>query len=267
MVNQKHLRILKQGAKVWNDWRNQYPEIRPNLMHVHLDSIGYVNQNGKEIKTNKEYLRGVNLSNADLRDTNLWKVDLSYADLRGANLQGSYMRDTNFYRANLSGAKFVRCILRSTIFTSTCLDETDFSNSEISLAEFYFTDISRAKGFDTCHTLDPVINITTIFLSKGRLSEAFLRGASVPPALIAYSKSLADPKRETVKSISILKQESIKLFYCYAREDEVLREKLAKHLHAMEREGLIVEWCDRQISAGQDYKQEILLHLETADIF
>ena len=34
----------------------------------------------------------------------------------------------------------------------------------------------------------------------------------------------------------------------------------------MEREELIVQWYDRKISAGKDFKQEILLHIDTSDI-
>jgi hypothetical protein len=31
MANPEHLEILKQGVKVWNEWRKQYPEIEPYL--------------------------------------------------------------------------------------------------------------------------------------------------------------------------------------------------------------------------------------------
>lgn len=64
-----------------------------------------------------------------------------------------------------------------------------------------------------------------------------------------------------------MEQEPIKIFYCYAREDEALRDRLAKHLETLRREGLIVTWYDRDITAGDDYQQRILLNIETADIF
>jgi hypothetical protein len=31
MANQQHLAILKQGVEVWNQWRKEHPEIRPDL--------------------------------------------------------------------------------------------------------------------------------------------------------------------------------------------------------------------------------------------
>ena len=31
MANPEHLAILKQGVEVWNQWRDEHPEIQPNL--------------------------------------------------------------------------------------------------------------------------------------------------------------------------------------------------------------------------------------------
>jgi hypothetical protein len=31
MANQEHLEILKQGVKIWNHWRKEHPEIKPDL--------------------------------------------------------------------------------------------------------------------------------------------------------------------------------------------------------------------------------------------
>lgn len=53
MANQEHLDILNQGVKVWNQWREEHPEIKPDLGGV------------------------------DLRQANLREADLSGANLRG----------------------------------------------------------------------------------------------------------------------------------------------------------------------------------------
>jgi len=31
IANQEHLDVIKQGSEVWNSWRVQHPESRPNL--------------------------------------------------------------------------------------------------------------------------------------------------------------------------------------------------------------------------------------------
>jgi formylglycine-generating enzyme required for sulfatase activity len=58
----------------------------------------------------------------------------------------------------------------------------------------------------------------------------------------------------------------ITLFYSYAHADEDLRRELEKHLAVLRRGGLIAEWHDRMIDAGDDWKSEIDRNLTTADI-
>ncbi len=59
---------------------------------------------------------------------------------------------------------------------------------------------------------------------------------------------------------------SIEIFFCYAREDEALRQRLEKQLKALKRQGFIDIWHDRDISAGTEWEREIDKHLNTADI-
>ena len=58
----------------------------------------------------------------------------------------------------------------------------------------------------------------------------------------------------------------VRLFYSYAHKDEKLRKKLEEHLSSLKRRELIAEWHDRNINAGEGWKQEIDRHLEEADI-
>ncbi len=58
----------------------------------------------------------------------------------------------------------------------------------------------------------------------------------------------------------------ISIFFCYTREDEELLKKLKAHLRPLQRQGLIDVWYDRDISAGSEWEQEILQHLNAAQI-
>ena len=58
----------------------------------------------------------------------------------------------------------------------------------------------------------------------------------------------------------------IKIFYCYAHEDKPLRDELGRHLGPLRRSEWIIEWYDQEIQPGTDWKQEINVHLDTADI-
>ena len=58
----------------------------------------------------------------------------------------------------------------------------------------------------------------------------------------------------------------VKIFFCYAHEDEPLLKQLKAHLSPLLREGLIDVWYDRDISAGTDWEQQIKEQLNTAQI-
>src|SRR3989442_1215578 len=58
----------------------------------------------------------------------------------------------------------------------------------------------------------------------------------------------------------------IKIFFCYAREDELLLNKLKTHLKPLQRQGLIDLWHDRDISAGREWEQEIKKHMNAVQI-
>src|SRR5947209_20288861 len=59
---------------------------------------------------------------------------------------------------------------------------------------------------------------------------------------------------------------SVKIFFCYAREDEALLKKLKAHLRPLQRQGLIEVWYDRDTSAGTECAREIKEHLNSAQI-
>jgi hypothetical protein len=59
---------------------------------------------------------------------------------------------------------------------------------------------------------------------------------------------------------------ALELFYSYAHEDEPMRRKLEKHLSLLKRSGLIVSWHDRRIDPGDEWRQQIDAHMQSAHI-
>ncbi len=59
---------------------------------------------------------------------------------------------------------------------------------------------------------------------------------------------------------------SLKLFYCYAREDKALRDELDRHLSGLKREYQITSWSDGEIIPGAEWQKEIDSQLNTANI-
>jgi tetratricopeptide (TPR) repeat protein len=59
---------------------------------------------------------------------------------------------------------------------------------------------------------------------------------------------------------------ALEVFYSYSHKDEELRNQMATNLAMLKREGVIKEWHDRRISAGQEWDGEIDAHLKSANI-
>ncbi len=59
---------------------------------------------------------------------------------------------------------------------------------------------------------------------------------------------------------------NIGVFISYAREDEKPRKNLEKHLKSLQHEGIISVWYDRNISAGTEWKYQIDMHLDAAQL-
>jgi len=68
--------------------------------------------------------------------------------------------------------------------------------------------------------------------------------------------------RQTVLRV----QRSAAVFVSYSHKDERFKDELETHLKLLQRIGLIAEWHDRKIEAGDDWKARIDEHLERADI-
>ncbi len=57
-----------------------------------------------------------------------------------------------------------------------------------------------------------------------------------------------------------------KVFFSYSHIDEELRDKLARSLSALQRQGLIAQWHDRRIGAGEEWRSAVDARLNDADI-
>jgi len=58
----------------------------------------------------------------------------------------------------------------------------------------------------------------------------------------------------------------LKIFLSYSHDDAFYIERFRKHLSPLKDNGLVQEWYDRKIIAGEDYKKEIDNNLDDADI-
>lgn len=210
MANEEQLRILKQGVEVWNQWRKDNPEIVPNLRQANLYKVdlSMADLHGTDLLGAKLIMAGfskANMNNADLVDADLSMADLSMADIRGAylnaakligtnlidaGLSGANLNNANLTGADLRGANLNGAILYGTNFMTANLSKVNFKQSSMAYAFFVDVDLSTAKGLERVeHRRASTIDIDTIYKSKGKIPEKFLRGAGVPDDLITYFRS------------------------------------------------------------------------------
>jgi TIR domain len=58
----------------------------------------------------------------------------------------------------------------------------------------------------------------------------------------------------------------LEVFFSYSHKDEALCGELNAHLAALKRQNVIKNWTDRRITAGDEWRDEIEKHLDSADL-
>lgn len=150
MANREHVKILKKGVEVWNNWRQENPKIIPNLK--------------------KKKLTRAKLSRANLRRANLGMADLSEANLTLADLHGANLRNANVVDANLSDAD---------------LSKADLTEADFSGANVYWANLSEAS---ICKTEISWVNLLRADLSKANIRKANFVGSNLGSANLSEAK-------------------------------------------------------------------------------
>jgi hypothetical protein len=238
MANQEHLDVLAKGVEVWNQWRDRYPDIRPRLDSANLSAadLRRANLSASDLSfanLGKAKLNNANLSLSFLLDSDLHRSSLisahlnhaylAAADLRGANLTRADLGDANLYAANLDGANLTKARVLWTVFAC---------------------DLSTTKGLDSIHHDGPsCIDLDTVFDSKGKIPEAFLRGCGVPENFIAYIRSLTGTALEFNS-----------VFISYSTKDQPFADRLYTDLQAR---GVRCWFAPHDIQGGRKIHEQL----------
>jgi len=197
MANEEHLVILKQGVEAWNKWRRENPDTKPDLMDASLVAADLIGAN-----LSRADLIGADLSRADLIGANLSGADLSWAaviwanlsgaNLSGADLSGADLRRAGLRGADLRGAELTGADLRKAGLRGADLRGANVERAMVGRSVFADVDLSEVKGLDMVKHHGPSsVGIDTIYKSKGKIPEVFLRECGVPDAMITFIASLA----------------------------------------------------------------------------
>jgi uncharacterized protein YjbI with pentapeptide repeats len=159
LANPEHLARLKEGVEPWNQWREQNPNIEPDLSKADLSGAFLYDANlfsansrgadldGARAKPNLSDtdLSGANLSGANLTGANLSGANLSRADLTGAELCEANLSIANLSWANLLGANLSRADLSDANIEEANLGAARLSYANVSAASLAWADLSDAN--------------------------------------------------------------------------------------------------------------------------
>ena len=169
MADPEHLNILKQGADVWNRWREE----------------GFVGR-GPD-------LSGVELTRAELSGANFFKADLSGADLPGASLLQANLSGADLHGAKLSWASTgppLGVDLRVVNLSGANLSKADLTDVVLRATVFGDTNLSGTKGLESCTHHGPSTVDHRTLAKSSKLPLKFLRGVGLPDTFIDYLPSL-----------------------------------------------------------------------------
>lgn len=259
-----HAEIAQQGGSAWNIWRRQNPDIRPVLYRA-----GLFGRNLNHARLNSTDLRSANLSDASVRDANLTEAkvlradchgadftksrligaDFSYANLAKATLCNANCTKTNFLRSNLSGANLRDADLSNAILVGANLTGADLTDATIEGAFlgstlFADVDLTSLRGLESVHHRAPsTVGIDTIIKSKGKIPDAFLRGAGVPDVFLTYMGSLIGRAIEFYSC-----------FISYSSADQEFAERLHADIQA---KGVRCWFAPEDLKIGDRFQERI----------
>jgi uncharacterized protein YjbI with pentapeptide repeats len=189
MANQEQLAILRQGAEVWDQWREENREVKIDLSDADLGKADLSGVNLSQVRLRRANLfradlRRANLCKANLGKANLFEANLMDADLSKASLRDANLGHANFVGANLFEASLREAELRKSDLSNARLVEADLFGAKISLANLACADLSGASL--SCANLDGA-DLSGANLSRADLTRATLVSTRIDAAKISGS--------------------------------------------------------------------------------
>ena len=189
MPNSEHLKILGKGVEAWNAWREENPDLRPDLVGANLRNAELSGVNLGWAKLSRVRLSSADLSGANLAWADLGRVRLSNANLSGARLSWAKLSWTNLKKANLCGAR-----LHGTSLFRANLLASNWVGAVLGGSVWADIDLSNCKGLpEVEHRYSSDLGVETLVKTAQGLRgdrsrqgevEAFLRGAGVEEAYL-----------------------------------------------------------------------------------
>jgi hypothetical protein len=160
MANDQHVEKLCEGIRNWNEWREQNPEIKPDLSGLDLtqrkirDAIS-TNSHGAYYQVVEIKLSDTNLKNAVLKS-----VFFESSDLRGADLSGAQAQDCRFESCLLGEPESAIDERMREVNNLTRTDETFYRSRACTMNQTRIFGASFNKS-SLCY-----VDLTTVFVDE-----------------------------------------------------------------------------------------------------
>jgi len=253
------------GAEIWGARLDKASLAGADLSHMDLDRISAEDADLAAANLRSVYLSQARLDRANLRganflfarivfDTKFREANLSGADFGSAcvssgNFENALLADVNFRHAVLSGGKFRSAKLARANLEYAHIEDADLWDSDLTEARaggttFADVDLSVAKGLETVrHSGPSTVGIDTIYKSRGKIPEVFLRGCGVPDEFIAYIGSMVGRPIEFYSC-----------FISYSTKDQEFADRLYADLQA---KGVRCWFAPHDIQGGKTIHEQI----------
>ena len=184
MAKEELFNILHQGAKVWNKWRDENPDVQLdfrcanlsrksfNDVHARAAIQGIRLQTGQfpliEANLSKVDLRGANLRGADLTETNLRGADLTEAQLCYAHLVGTKLENATLTGCHIFGISTWDLKLKGAVQSNLIITppgEPTITVDNLEVAQFIYLLLDNEKIRDVIETIT-----TKVVLILGRFT-------------------------------------------------------------------------------------------------
>lgn len=184
------------------------------------------------------------LNGADLREARLYVTELRHAELRRVQLHNAELNGAHLVEVDLREAQLIEADLKGTQFVRADLRGTDLRNAKCDASVFADVDLSSAIGLESVRHAGPsTVGLDTLFKSKGKIPQVFLRGAGVPESLI-----------ESLQSLTRSALEFYSCFISYSHTDSAFAHRLH---NALQRSGIRCWLDEHQLLPGDSIRDQI----------
>jgi uncharacterized protein YjbI with pentapeptide repeats len=284
MADPEHLEILKLGVDVWNQWRQETPDLQPdisgadlhwgNFSRADFSNVNLQKASLRETKLNSATFIEADLCGADLYWAELLKADLSRANLKGANLNGAELASARFDGADLAGASFLIANLNQANLSGANVTEANFGEADLSGVDFSETDMRGASfrgaklrganfsragmartifGDNDLSVVEGLETVTHFGPSVIGLDAVYLSKGKIPELFL---RGCGVPENFMTYMRS-LTEEAIEFYSCFISYSH-LDKSFARRLHdALQGRGIRCWLDEHQLLPGQDIFEEV----------